>query len=620
LRPDRRSARDRHLTAAIGLVALALLATVACSGEQAFGPRDGSALGTAGSAGTAGSMGAGGRGGTGIAGSGDAGAGGDASGAAGTGNGGAAGVMGVAGGGASAGGGSSGTGAGAGGRGGAGGTAGRPAGTTPTGQACNRHDDCVSTWCEDKICCATSCVGACRTCAAMPGTCTLAADGDDPRNDCAETAPAMCGSIGVCNGAGACRNYPSTQECDAIPSCDSTNASVIPRKVCSGSGTCVAAGTVSCNGFRCTQGVCGTTCVDDSACVTGGFCSAGTCVAIPNIAGNGDLETGTSNGWIPANGAGPIAVSSVTAAGVAHQGTYSVTTSSRSNFYHGPGYGLPTGPGLYSISAWGMQRTSTVPLLGRLQVRIACKTNVNPGLYHNVEVFDLPMPQGEWVHFASTVDTRSLEMADCMPDMGGLVRTAMLFINQSNDYLCGGGGLCSELYLDDVVVQVTDQHNLVGNPNFEAGLSDGWGLSAGSSVLGVSTTFAHGGTQSLKDSTRSIPAAGPKYALPIGAARYAFSFWVMHTGTQPRDLTLQPVYECVTPTGPVMPPVIKTETAVPGGVWKQLTGTAVFPPANAPAGCKLRTAAVYVRTDGTACSTQVECPDLYIDDVSITLP
>ena len=634
LPPDRRSARARHLTAAIGLVALATLAPIACGGEQAFSPRDGSALGTAGSAGIGGSTGAGGRGGAGTAGSGtgDVGGGGsagDASGAAGTGASGSAGAAGVAGGGgggggASAGrGGTSGTGAGTGGRGGAGGMAGRPAGTTATGQACNKHDDCVSTWCEDGICCATACTGACRTCAATPGTCTLAADGDDPRSDCPETLPVMCGSTGVCNGAGACRNYPSTQECESVATCDSNSASVIPRKVCSGSGACVPATAMSCNGFRCTAGVCGLTCTDDSACVTGGFCSAGTCVAIPNIAGNGDLETGTTNGWLPANGAGPIAVSSVSAAGVAHAGTYSATTTSRSYSYHGPGYALPTGPGLYVISGWGMQRTSAVSLAGRLQVRVTCKTMVNPGLYHAVEVFDLPMPQGEWMHFSSTVDTRSMSPADCVPEMGGLVRTATLFLNHANDYLCGGGGLCSELYLDDVVVQVIDGHNLVGNSNFEAGLPDGWGLSAGSSTLAVSTTFAHGGTQSLRDSARTIPAAGPKYTLPTGAARYAFSFWVMHTGTQPRDLTLQPVYECITPTGPVMPPVIKTETAVAGGVWKQLTGTGVFPAANAPAGCKLRTAAVYVRTDGTACGTgtgQVECPDLYIDDVSITLP
>jgi hypothetical protein len=62
--------------------------------------------------------------------------------------------------------------------------------------------------------------------------------------------------------------------------------------------------------------------------------------------------------------------------------------------------------------------------------------------------------------------------------------------------------------------------------------------------------------------------------------------------------------------------------AVPGNTWTQLTGTAVFPPADAAVGCKLSLAAVYVRQDGTACGTgagQVECPDLYIDDVSITL-
>ena len=41
-----------------------------------------------------------------------------------------------------------------------------------------------------------------------------------------------------------------------------------------------------------------------------------------------------------------------------------------------------------------------------------------------------------------------------------------------------------DLYIDDLVVQVTDGHNLVGNPNFEASATaiDGWGVSSGSAV------------------------------------------------------------------------------------------------------------------------------------------
>jgi hypothetical protein len=208
---------------------------------------------------------------------------------------------------------------------------------------------------------------------------------------------------------------------------------------------------------------------------------------------------------------------------------------------------------------------------------------------------------------------------DCLPtgENPGMVRSAQLYLNHTDET----GGIYPDLYLDDVVVQVTDGHNLVGNPNFEAGLPDGWSLSGGSSTLSVSSTVAHGGTHSLQQATRSLPSAGPRYALPIGAARYAISFWVQHGGAQTHDLILQPTYTCVG-GALTMPPPIKTLAAVPGHMWMQLSGTAVFPPANAPAGCKLSSAAVYVQHEGTACGTgtgQVECPDLFIDDASITV-
>jgi hypothetical protein len=228
------------------------------------------------------------------------------------------------------------------------------------------------------------------------------------------------------------------------------------------------------------------------------------------------------------------------------------------------------------------------------------------------------MQQSVWTQFTATVDT-TLVSADCMPtgSTPGLVRTATLYLNHDMDSVPAAP--YPDLYLDDVVVQVVDGHNLVVNPNFEAGFADGWSLSAGSSSLSVVDTVAHTGTHSLRQSMRSIPAAGPRYALTNGAARYDFSIWVKHTGTATRDLILQPTYSCIAPAGLVTPPPIKTELAVPGDTWIELKGTGVFPPADAPSGCKLSSAAVYVRTDGTSCNGGADCPDLYIDDVSIKL-
>jgi hypothetical protein len=341
------------------------------------------------------------------------------------------------------------------------------------------------------------------------------------------------------------------------------------------------------------------------------------------VVGNGDLETGTTNGWFAANGSGVLGLSAVASSGVAHSGAYSIFVSGRSQPYQGPGYNIPTGPGKYTISGWAMQR-DLPSILGVLQLRLACQTNTSPGYYVTVQDaggFGVPMNQNVWTYFSSTVDTTQAPVGtDCLPTAAtpGQVRVATVYMNHTVDTTAP----FPDMYFDDLVVQVTDGHNLVGNPNFESGGTDSWSLSTGSSALSVATVGHGTSTHSLRDATRSVPAAGPRYALTTGAARYAFSFWVKHTGTLAHDLMLVPTYNCITPATAVTPPPIAAALAVPPDTWTELAGTGTFPPADAPAGCKLQTAAVYVRTDGTACGTGtglVECPDLYVDDVSITL-
>jgi hypothetical protein len=646
--PARRSFPSASGVALAALASCVSLLAAACSGEQAFSPRDGAALGGAagnGSAGNGGKGGAsatgaagttGGTGGSNVAGTGDVGGpgtGGDAgsagtSGSAGTGGsdagaGGTSGATGAAGGGTAGTGtgGRGGSGTGGGGTGG-GGTGGGTGGRG-NGMPCTKGTDCGSGYCFDTVCCASDCTGTCKTCnGASPGTCVLAPDMTDPRDQCPTETAMSCGRTGTCNGSGACRYWGSTTVCDSTPACDAANGAIVSMKVCNGAGTCVAGATQSCNGFLCSAGsppTCGTSCTADSACAASGFCSAGVCVAIPNLAGNGDVETGTTTGWLAANGGGVLGLSAVASSGFAHGGGYSAVVSSRNFAYQGPGYNIPTGPGKYIISGWGMQR-DLPSISGLLQVRLACQTNVNPGYYVTVDAFGVTMTQNVWTQFSATIDTTTAG-ADCLPTSAtpGQTRLATLYLNHTTDTVAP----FPDLYLDDIVVQVTDGHNLVGNPNFESGGTDGWSLSAGSSSMSVSSTVGHGtSTHSLSDASRSIPAAGPRYALPIGAARYQFSFWVKHNGQQTHDLMLQPTYSCITPAGVVSTAVIGAVLSVSPDTWTELKGSATFPPPDAPAGCKLNSAAIYVRTDGTACGTgtgQVECPDLYVDDVSITL-
>jgi hypothetical protein len=175
------------------------------------------------------------------------------------------------------------------------------------------------------------------------------------------------------------------------------------------------------------------------------------------------------------------------------------------------------------------------------------------------------------------------------------------------------------LFIDDLVVTVTDGHNLVGNPNFESGTTAGWGSTGG--TLGITTAQAHGGTNSLLDTNRTQTFQGPKWSLPIGAAQYNVSFWVLHNGSLPHSLMLEPSYTCQG-GAQQFPNSVGTVGNVAGGTWTELTATVTFPPANAQAGCQLSAAALYVQQEGGTCGTgvgQTECPDIYVDDVVIKL-
>jgi hypothetical protein len=257
-------------------------------------------------------------------------------------------------------------------------------------------------------------------------------------------------------------------------------------------------------------------------------------------------------------------------------------------------------------------------ITGLLQVKLICASTTQYPTVQPGGGYGLPMDQGVWTMFSATVDFTATP--DCVPDGAtpGTVRSATLYLNQSGN---GTPVAMPDLYLDDVVVQVTDGHNIIGNPNFEAGYTDGWLVNSGAGLLGISSAQAHGGAKSLSVTSRSTTSAGPRYSLTTGAARYNVSMWVEHDGASAHDLVLLPVYSCIG-GGLITPPPIVTASSVAGGTWTHLSGTVTFPPANAPATCKLAQASVYVQQESGTCgsgSGQVECPNLFLDDASITL-
>jgi hypothetical protein len=304
--------------------------------------------------------------------------------------------------------------------------------------------------------------------------------------------------------------------------------------------------------------------------------------------------------------------------------------SNRSAYFVGPGYYIPTGLGKYTISAWGMQQQDGQPYpTGVLDIRLQCGA-ANSSSYVNVQSdtgFGYSLPQGVWTQFSATVDltTNSSVSADCTPTGAtpGLVRSSLIYLNEvSGDGTNNSPVIWPDLYLDDLVVQVTDGHNLVGNPNFEAGYVDGWSVNGvGSSSLAVSSTVAHGGTNSLWQKSRSLAGTGIRYALPIGVARYLVSFQVLQASATSiaHALALQPVYSCIGSSTVYMPTNTMVTVNAAANTWMPMTGTFVFPPTDAPAGCQLSAAAVWVVQAESGTCSAIECPDLFVDDASITL-
>jgi hypothetical protein len=106
------------------------------------------------------------------------------------------------------------------------------------------------------------------------GTCTAAAPGVlDPRGICVDTGPGLCGSDGLCDGAGGCQRYPAGTVC-AAESCE--GSTLTPASTCDGQGTCVKPTPLDCGPFFCdVDGVrCASNCAGgDAVCAVGYYCA-----------------------------------------------------------------------------------------------------------------------------------------------------------------------------------------------------------------------------------------------------------------------------------------------------------------------------------------------------------
>ena len=148
------------------------------------------------------------------------------------------------------------------------------------GLPCTNASQCQSGFCVDGVCCEDACTDVCNACSTATsgganGTCAPAKPGIDPHGDCPNDGALSCGRDGTCNGSGACRFYAADTVCD-VNVCASEG--YVAGFHCDGAGNC-AEQEIPCAGqYRCFDGACLGSCVEDTACMPGAFCEAGVCL------------------------------------------------------------------------------------------------------------------------------------------------------------------------------------------------------------------------------------------------------------------------------------------------------------------------------------------------------
>jgi hypothetical protein len=147
------------------------------------------------------------------------------------------------------------------------------------GTSCGDMSECESGICAQGVCCSAACAGGCLSCA-LPGSegaCMPVTAGKAPvdATACVATDPSTCGLDGTCDGAGACRNYPTGTTCTAA-SC--TSATLRPAGTCDGKTHCTVPAMTTCGGFLCASATaCLTSCVDNSNCAPPSVCGGTAC-------------------------------------------------------------------------------------------------------------------------------------------------------------------------------------------------------------------------------------------------------------------------------------------------------------------------------------------------------
>jgi endo-1,4-beta-xylanase len=307
--------------------------------------------------------------------------------------------------------------------------------------------------------------------------------------------------------------------------------------------------------------------------------------ATRNIVANGTFEANT-NGWFTYNG-GPLSQTTLRA----HSGSGSLLVTNRAS--NAPAVTDLTSvvtPGKsYPFSLW-VSISSTDGLGKAINVtqgmtcRNADGTNMPTAYAWIANPTTIPA-DGTWVQLSGTVSVPNCNLA------------------QAQFWVEGAG---PDLYVDDVQILETlvASPNLIPDGTFEPATGQGaWG-GFGYGTLGVVSTSAHSGTQSLEGTAMRSGGAIARdiKTLVAPGKRYTATAWV-NVGDVAGVAKWQTIRNCDADAGDSYPGMAFPTVKV--GEWTQVTGT----------------------IDLTACTTVnklilfagADSGDLYLDDVSLTL-
>lgn len=218
------------------------------------------------------------------------------------------------------------------------------------------------------------------------------------------------------------------------------------------------------------------------------------------------FEDGTLQGWSPRGG---VALSNSTAQ--AHAGTGSLLTTNRTATWNGPSLNLSglLAPGAtYQISAWTRLPAGTPAT----QVKLTVQRGAN-----NYDGIASSATNG-------VTDTAWTQLTGLYSFADNPVPSLLLYAESSS--------ATASYYLDDVVItKISDAPGLPPNTtglssNFESG-TQGWFARGG--AIATSSESAHGGSQSLKSSSRTASWNGPAYDVTnvmFNGSTYKVSAWV----------------------------------------------------------------------------------------------